>query len=126
MKLARLVKSATLAFFLIASVASAQIPARFADDPIILKIADQLAEQGFEIIEVKITLLGRYRIEAIAPGYIREIVLAPGAGTILRDHWRETENGDSAEMNDNEGDDSDSAVNGENDSESEDETETRE
>jgi len=100
MKLSTLIKSTTAAIILSASMAAAQIPAQFANDPVVLQIAEQLATQGFEITEVKITLLGRYKIEATAPGFEREIVLAPGAGTVLRDEWRQTGSDDISGSND--------------------------
>ncbi len=91
MKLANLIKSTTAALVLSASLASAQVPAAFADDPVVQQIAAQLSAQGFEITDVKVTLLGRYKIEAAAPGYEREIVVAAGGGTVLRDEWSATD-----------------------------------
>lgn len=90
MKRTQLIKPAAAALLLSASIASAQIPARYANDPVVLRIAEQLATQGFEITEVSITLLGRYKIEANAPGYNREIVYAPGTNTVLKDEWQES------------------------------------
>jgi len=55
------------------------------DDPVIQKLAAQLAEEGYEIIGVKSTWLGRIKVEAHSSVNEREIVLAPGAGTFLRD-----------------------------------------
>ncbi len=55
------------------------------NDPVIKKLAAELAEEGYEIIEVESTWLGRIKVEAHSPIYEREIVLAPGAGTFLRD-----------------------------------------
>lgn len=54
-------------------------------DPVIKKLAAQLAEEGYEIIDVESTWLGRLKVEAHSPMFEREIVLAPGAGTFLRD-----------------------------------------
>ncbi len=58
------------------------------------RIVAQLAEQGFTRIEVTRTLLGRTRILAINEGFLREIVLNPRTGVILRDFWRELDGND--------------------------------
>ncbi len=55
------------------------------NDPVIRKLEAQLAEEGYEIINVESTWLGRLKVEAHSPMFEREIVLAPGAGTFLRD-----------------------------------------
>jgi len=55
------------------------------NDPVIKKLAAQLAEEGYEIINVESTWLGRLKVEAHSPMFERELVLAPGAGTFLRD-----------------------------------------
>lgn len=112
MKLSTLIKSTTAAIFLSASMAAAQIPAEFANDPVVLQLAEQLAAEGFEITEVKITLLGRYKIEAVASGYKREIVLAAGAGTILRDNLEKTDSADGTGSDDNGLDDNGTDDNG--------------
>ena len=101
MKIATLIKSTTAALMLSASLAAAQVPPEFADDPIVQQISEQLAAEGFEITSVKVTLLGRYKIEAAAPGFEREIVLAPGAGTILRDELRAADDGAADTPDDN-------------------------
>ncbi|MCF6273791.1 MAG: hypothetical protein L3J37_11500 [Rhodobacteraceae bacterium] len=87
MKLATLIKSSIAALLLSTTLATARIPAEFTNDPVVLRVAEQLSAQGFEIVSVKVTLLGRYKIEAVAAGYEREIVLSANGGTILRDKW---------------------------------------
>ncbi len=54
-------------------------------DPVLQKLEAQLAAEGYEVLSVESTLLGRYKIEAHSDIYEREIVIAPGAGTFLRD-----------------------------------------
>ena len=56
------------------------------DDPIIQQLVEQLAEEGYRVISVKSTWLGRFKVEAHSETHEREIVLAPGAGTFLRDN----------------------------------------
>ncbi len=58
------------------------------------RIVRQLREQGFEEIEVSRTLLGRVRIVAIEDDTLREIVLNPSTGAILRDYWTEIDDDD--------------------------------
>ena len=55
------------------------------DDPVLQQLVEQLAAEGYEVLDVESTLLGRYKIEAHSELYEREIVVAPGAGTFLRD-----------------------------------------
>lgn len=58
-------------------------------------ILSQLSDQGFSEFETRRTLLGRIRIVAYGNGLIREIVINPTTGEILRDYWR-NEDGDVA------------------------------
>ena len=58
------------------------------------RIIAQLRDQGFDEIVVSRTLLGRVRIVAIEDDTIREIVLNPATGAILRDYWSEIEEDD--------------------------------
>ena len=95
MKTSTFIKSTVTAILLSASVATAQIPAAYVGDPVVEKIAADLAAQGFEITEVRVTLLGRYKIEASASGYSREVVVAPSTGRVLRDRWEPTVTGGS-------------------------------
>lgn len=64
------------------------------------RIVRQLRDQGFEQIEINRTLLGRVRILAVEDDTLREIVLDPSTGAILRDYW--------VELDDDEDDDDDS------------------
>ena len=93
MKLKTLIKSTTVALLLSAKLVNAQIPAAYANDPVVQQVSEQLAAQGYEVTEVKKTILGRYKIEAVAPGYEREIVVTAGGGTVLRDEWKATDGG---------------------------------
>ncbi len=49
------------------------------------EIIFQLQSQGYSQIEVKRTWLGRMRIFAVGDGVVREIVINPVTGEILRD-----------------------------------------
>jgi len=55
------------------------------NDPLIMTLTKQLEDEGYKIIDVSTTMLGRYHIEAQSTEFEREIVFAPGAGTFLRD-----------------------------------------
>lgn len=50
-------------------------------------IVRQLVDQGFVNVSVEVTLLGRVRIRAESPDGLREIILNPNTGEILRDLW---------------------------------------
>lgn len=50
-----------------------------------------LESEGFEVVEMGRTLLGRIRIVAEGPQGSREIVLHPGDGRVLRDIFTEAE-----------------------------------
>jgi hypothetical protein len=51
------------------------------------QIVQQLAGQGFVNIQVEFTLLGRVRIKGQTAQGLREIILNPNTGEILRDMW---------------------------------------
>ena len=55
------------------------------NDPVLKQLIEQLEKEGYEVLYVKSTILGRYKIEAHSDEFEREIVVAPGAGTFLRD-----------------------------------------
>lgn len=61
------------------------IPEPDMNDPVIIQLIEQLAEEGYEVLEIESTWLGRLKVEAHSDSFEREIVLAPGAGTFLRD-----------------------------------------
>ena len=58
------------------------------------RVVRQLRAQGFDEIEVTRTMLGRVRILAIEDDTLREIVLNPTTGAILRDYWTELDDDD--------------------------------
>lgn len=58
------------------------------------QVVAQLKEQGYETIEVRRTLLGRYWIIADAEDIHREIVINPRTNEILRDFWTRSEDDD--------------------------------
>ena len=49
----------------------------------------QLQEQGFTVIEVRRTFLGRHRFTAESAYFYRELVINPQTGEILRDYVRD-------------------------------------
>lgn len=51
----------------------------------------RLEKQGFEVIEVERTWLGRLRFWASADGVERELVVNRKTGEILRDYWHDEE-----------------------------------
>ena len=55
------------------------------DDPVVIQLIEKLTDEGYEVISIETTWLGRFKVEAHSDTYEREIVLAPGAGTFLRD-----------------------------------------
>lgn len=55
------------------------------NDPVLQNLAKQLSTEGYKIVSVESTWLGRFKVEAHSRIYEREIILAPGAGTLLRD-----------------------------------------
>jgi len=76
------------------------------------RVVQQLSDQGFEIVQMKRTLLGRVRIEAQGGGLARELVFNPNTGEILRDYWEasesdEDEDGDGEEDDEDDDDDDD-------------------
>lgn len=58
-------------------------------NPIVDRVTQQLADQGYSRFEVSRTFLGRIRIEAYANGSEREVIVNPRTGQILRDHWED-------------------------------------
>ena len=57
-------------------------------------IVRQLQDQGFRIIEIAPTWLGRVRIVSSRDNLERELVFVPSTGEILRDYWVETDKDD--------------------------------
>lgn len=54
-------------------------------------VINALQEQGYSIVLVHWTLLGRIRIVANSPELHREIVINPTTGAVLRDYWVATD-----------------------------------
>ena len=73
---------ATGSALMVAASVGAGLAATFADD-----VVSQLSKQGFINILSETTWLGRVRITANRNGGLREIVLNPRTGEILRDIW---------------------------------------
>ncbi len=64
------------------------------DDPVLKAVIERLEEEGYEVLDVESTWLGRFRLEAHSDKFEREIVFAPGAGTYLRDDVSPLNEGD--------------------------------
>ncbi|MCR9069538.1 MAG: hypothetical protein NXH79_11910 [Rhodobacteraceae bacterium] len=58
------------------------------------RILEQLDDQGFDVIEMHETLLGRVRVLARGDETLREIVFDPRNGVILRDYSRRVDDDD--------------------------------
>lgn len=56
-------------------------------------VRNQLIEQGYRSISVSTTLLGRSKIVAQGKSGVREIILNPRTGEILRDQWTSAQTG---------------------------------
>ncbi len=56
-------------------------------------VRNQLIEQGYRSISVSTTLLGRSKIVAQSKSGVREIILNPRTGEILRDQWTSAQTG---------------------------------
>lgn len=69
-------------FGLAAALAGPVMASGFQDE-----IVASLRAQGYDQITVEVTLLGRVKITAIKQNYLREIVVNPRTGEILRDLW---------------------------------------
>lgn len=68
------------------------------------RIVQQLRDQGFDEIEITRTWLGRVRIVAEEDDTLREIILNPTTGAILRDYWVELDDDDDDDDRDNDDD----------------------
>ena len=77
---------------LVASMTAAG--AALAADSIVDAAIGFLEAQGYEIVEVERTWLGRVRVEAIRGRQERELVINPRTGEILRDYIEEAEDED--------------------------------
>src|SRR6056297_1653480 len=68
------------------------------------RIVQQLRDQGFDEIEITRTWLGRVRIVAEEDDTLREIILNPTTGAILRDYWVEVDDDDDDDYDDDDDD----------------------
>lgn len=85
MKTTSFVPAVLAAFVLSTGAALAADPALFADNAVVQTVTTQLEAQGFVIVDVQRTLLGRYKIEALsADGTQRELVISAN-NEVLRD-----------------------------------------
>lgn len=75
-------------FFLFGLVASAALGGPALAEDHAARIVRQLKRQGYANVQVARTWLGRVRIVAYRKGAMREIVLNPATGEILRDLWQ--------------------------------------
>jgi hypothetical protein len=57
------------------------------------QIADQLRRMGYREISVQRTLLGRVRVTGVRGGRLREVIVNPSTGEILRDLVTDTRTG---------------------------------
>lgn len=73
--------------FLIAALVFTVLPTQAARADYVDDVIDQLEDQGFEDIDVSVTLLGRTRIVATGRGGTRELILNARTGEVLRDVW---------------------------------------
>ena len=92
MKTTNFVASTIAAIVLAASSANAQDLGSYAENSYVQQVASQLSEQGYDIVSIETTFLGRIRIEARYGNSEREVVLNGRTGEVLRDRWS-TEDG---------------------------------
>jgi len=76
---------AAIAGSLAAQTAVAGDPNNYADNAIVQQVARQLVLQGYVIVDIERTFLGRLKFETVADGYEREIVINTNSGDVLRD-----------------------------------------
>ncbi|WP_227751686.1 hypothetical protein [Tabrizicola oligotrophica] len=102
-------RSFLLAVATAALLAASPAHADFVDD-----VREQLQQQGYQQISVSSTLLGRSKIVAYGKKGMREIIMNPRTGEILRDQWTSAEGailpsivGDDDEDDDSDDDDGD-------------------
>ena len=92
MKTTNFVASTVAAIVLGVSSANAQDLGSYAENSYVQQVASQLSEQGYDIVSIETTFLGRIRIEARYGNSEREVVLNGRTGEVLRDRWS-TEDG---------------------------------
>lgn len=78
----------TAAALLISTSGALAAPASdYVDNPVVQEIGLQLASQGYVIVDIERTWLGRLKIDAIADGFEREIIISAVSGMVLHDDW---------------------------------------
>ena len=93
--------------FIVATCLSVQLMANAALGATPLeRVMAQLTAQGFEVVEMERTWLGRIKLEATNGSIRREIVFDRTSGEILRDIWKESDR-DNNENDDEDDDDDD-------------------
>jgi len=75
-------------FFIVAISVAIPIATQANANPFSDAMVLQLKKQGYDEIRVGRTLLGRIRIVAISPDNLREMIVHPITGEILRDYSR--------------------------------------
>lgn len=100
--------------FLLAAATAALLAASPAHADFVDDVREQLQQQGYQQISVSSTLLGRSKIVAYGKKGVREIIMNPRTGEILRDQWTSAEGailpsivGDDDEDDDSDDDDGD-------------------
>ena len=81
----RFVTAVVTAMVLTANSALAENPAKYADDPLVQSITTQLEAQGYRVVSIERTFLGRYKIEAVLGNVERELIISSSTGEVLRD-----------------------------------------
>lgn len=82
-----------LAFALVASLSLAPVPILAASPDVAVQVSEQLRAQGYAEITVHRTLLGKIVVTARGHGHLREIVIDPRNGALLRDLVRAEDGG---------------------------------
>ncbi|HHI71574.1 MAG TPA: PepSY domain-containing protein, partial [Rhodobacteraceae bacterium] len=75
-----------IVFLLVLALATPVATGAFAN-PFADSAVSQLRQQGFQEIVIKRTLLGRIKIRATQSESVREIIIHPVTGEVLRDYW---------------------------------------
>jgi len=88
MKISGVMTAALVAMVISGGAAVAKSPTEYMNTTAVQNVARQLAMQGYVIVDVEWTLLGRLKIEAVADGFEREIVVNRFSGEVLRDEWK--------------------------------------
>ncbi len=87
MKVSELIATMMAVLLVSASAAFAGPVSKYVNNPAVKQIAEQLVRQGYVIVEIERTWLGRLKIDAIANGFEREILISSVSGMVLHDDW---------------------------------------